>query len=79
VYASEVKPRLSPEDEGKIVAVDVDTGLYEIGSDELEVCDRLRNRYLNITWASPLPRNISNQPPKAVKNGFDISSQRVIT
>lgn len=44
VYEHEVRPHLKPEDDGKLVAVDIDTGEYEIDVDELAVVDRLRAR-----------------------------------
>ena len=44
VYESAVRPHLKPEDDGKFVAVDIDTGEYEIDADELAACDRLRAR-----------------------------------
>jgi len=44
IYENDVRPRLSSEDDGKFVAIDIETGTYEIDSDELEACDRLRTR-----------------------------------
>ncbi len=44
LYESEVRPNLKPEDEGKFVAIDIETGAYEIEADELAACDRLRTR-----------------------------------
>ena len=41
VYEKEVRPRLKADDHGKFVAVDIDTGRYEVDADELEACDRL--------------------------------------
>jgi hypothetical protein len=42
VYEESVRPRLKPEDEGKFVAIDIDSGNYEVDVNELEACDRLR-------------------------------------
>lgn len=43
-YESTIKPGLKPEDEGKFVAVDVETGEYGIAEDELEAIDLLHAR-----------------------------------
>jgi hypothetical protein len=43
-YGSDVRPHLKPEDDGKVVAIDIESGAYEIGMDELAACDRLRAR-----------------------------------
>jgi hypothetical protein len=44
IYEKEVRPRLRGEDEGKFVAIDIDSGRYEIDADELEAGARLRDR-----------------------------------
>ena len=44
VYDRCVKPNVTPADEGKFVAIDVDTGLYEVDDDELVALDRLQVR-----------------------------------
>ena len=44
IYDSDVRPHLKPEDEGKFVAIDIESGAYEIGTDELAACDGLRAR-----------------------------------
>jgi len=43
-YEKFVKPNLAPADTGKLVALDLDSGDYEIGTDELETIHRLRAR-----------------------------------
>ena len=43
-YERAVRPNLSSEDSGKFVAIDIDTGDYEIDTDELTAGDRLRAR-----------------------------------
>jgi len=45
VYEKCVKPNVTPADEGKFVAIDVDSGAYEFGDDELTVIDRLEERH----------------------------------
>ena len=44
LFDRRVRPALRPEDDGKFVAIDIETGAYEIEADELAACDRLRNR-----------------------------------
>ena len=44
IYENDVCPQLITEDEGKFVAIDIESGTYEIDSDELEVCDKLSAR-----------------------------------
>ena len=44
IYEREVEPQLAPEDAGKFVAIDIESGAYEIGRDELSASDRLLAR-----------------------------------
>ena len=44
LYHSKVRPNLTDEDDGKFVALDIDTGEYEIHASELTSGDRLRKR-----------------------------------
>ena len=44
LYEATVRPRLKPQDEGKFVALDIETGEYEMNADELRASDRLRAR-----------------------------------
>lgn len=44
LYETEVRPRLSPEDDGMLVAIDVDSGAFVVDADELEALQRLRRR-----------------------------------
>jgi hypothetical protein len=44
IYASTVRPHLKPEDDGRFVALDIDSSQFEIDDDELAACDRLRAR-----------------------------------
>ena len=44
IYDRDVRPHLKPEDDGKFVAIDVETGAHEIADDELAALDRLRAR-----------------------------------
>ena len=44
IYDRDVFPKLRPEDKGKIVAIDVKTGDYELATDELTAAHGLRAR-----------------------------------
>ena len=44
IYENNIRPQLKPEDEGKFVAIDIDTGVYEVDAGELEAGDKLRWR-----------------------------------
>jgi len=44
IYERDIKPRLTPEDHGKFVAIDIETGAYEIDADEDVASDRLDAR-----------------------------------
>jgi len=44
LYDREIAPRVKPEDAASFIAIDVDSGAYEIAPDELSAIDRLRAR-----------------------------------
>jgi hypothetical protein len=44
VFDRQVRPLLRPEDEGKLVAIDVDTGDHEIDEDDYTAVKRLQTR-----------------------------------
>ena len=44
IFDRRVKPTLRPEDHGKFVAIDVDTGEYEMDEDDYTALMRLRTR-----------------------------------
>ena len=44
VFDRRVRPALRPEDDGKFVALDIDTGEYEIDEDDYAAVTRLRAR-----------------------------------
>jgi hypothetical protein len=51
VFESQVRPRLKPEDDGKFVAIDVESGTYDLDADELEACAKLNVRIPDAqTW-----------------------------
>ena len=41
IYEADIRPRLQPADEGKFVAIGIESGSYEIDADEKVACDRL--------------------------------------
>ena len=41
---SKVRPTLTPTDEDKFVAIDIETGEYELDKNEMKAADRLRKR-----------------------------------
>lgn len=47
VYERDILPHLTPEDRGKFVVIDIETGAYEIDDDEVEASDRLDARVPN--------------------------------
>jgi hypothetical protein len=44
IFAEIIQPRLTPTDHGKFVAIDVESGEFEIDRDEIAASDRLRSR-----------------------------------
>lgn len=44
IYQRDVRPHVSESDEGKFVVIDIESGDYEIDSDELAAHDRLLAR-----------------------------------
>lgn len=44
IYDRDILPKLRPEDEGKIIAIDIETGDYEFATDELTAAHALRAR-----------------------------------
>ena len=47
VYEHELQPILEKGNEGKFVAIDIETGAYEVDGDELVASDRLLTRVPN--------------------------------
>jgi hypothetical protein len=51
IYEQKILPRLKPSDTGKYVAIDIETGEYEISRSKLAACDRLDARLPDAqTW-----------------------------
>ena len=45
IYERDIRPRLDATDDGKFVAIDIETGAYEVDSDDFEATERLHARY----------------------------------
>ncbi len=45
IYTRDIYPQLQADSQGKIVAIDITTGAWEIDNDEILVCNRLEKRY----------------------------------
>ena len=45
MYESQIRPQVEAGNYGKIVAIDVDTGAFEIAKDTMTASDRLIERY----------------------------------
>ncbi|MDH3599752.1 MAG: hypothetical protein OEU26_08970 [Candidatus Tectomicrobia bacterium] len=51
IYEREVRPHVEAGNQGKIVAIDIDTVAFEVADDVLTAADRLFARYPNAqTW-----------------------------
>lgn len=44
IFDRQVRPALRPEDDGKFVAIDIETGDYEMDADDYTAVARLRSR-----------------------------------
>jgi hypothetical protein len=44
IYERDIEPRVNPEDRGKYVTIDIETGAYEIDASDIEATHRLRAR-----------------------------------
>jgi hypothetical protein len=44
IYEKEIRPKLTAKDVGKFLAIDIETGRYEIAADEMKAGDKLRRR-----------------------------------
>lgn len=45
IYERNIRSRVEPDDEGKFVVIDIETGAYEIDRDEVAASDRLIARH----------------------------------
>ena len=44
IYEREIRPTFEAGNRGKFVAIDIETGAFELDADEMAACDRLRDR-----------------------------------
>ena len=44
IYEEQIKRLVEPQENGKFIIIDIESGDYEIDEDELEACDRLEVR-----------------------------------
>ena len=44
IYEKDILPKLTAKDVGKFLAIDIETGEYEIAADEMKAGDKLRSR-----------------------------------
>jgi hypothetical protein len=47
IFERDIRPHVGAGDQGKFVAIDIDTGAYEIDADEIAASDRLLARRPN--------------------------------
>jgi hypothetical protein len=45
IYESQVRSQVEEGNHGKIVAIDIETGAFEVDASEIAACDRLEARY----------------------------------
>jgi hypothetical protein len=45
IYESQIRPQVEQGNHGKIVAIDLETGAFEIDASEIDACDRLEARH----------------------------------
>jgi hypothetical protein len=44
LYETQVRPQVEADNHGKIVAIDLETGTFEVDASEIAACDRLEAR-----------------------------------
>jgi hypothetical protein len=47
IYEKDIRTSVERENHGKVIAIDIDSGAFEIDSDGPEAVDRLRERFPN--------------------------------
>ena len=47
IYARDIRPKVMPQEKGKFLVLDINTGQYEIDEDDLKASQRLRARVPN--------------------------------
>ena len=73
-----VRPNLAAADEDKVVAIDIETGEYELDKNEMKAVDRLRKRVAETdNQASPLPRLLFRGGKVIITNAFAKKSDKL--
>ena len=76
VFDRQVRPALRPEDDGKFVAIDIETGGYELDDDDYEAVTRLRARLPTAeVWLARAGYPVAYQIREG-RRGSSYSSQR---
>ena len=44
IYRKDILPKLTAKDRGKFLAIDIETGEYEMARDEMRACNKVRTR-----------------------------------
>ena len=73
IYERDLRPCVERGNEGKYVAIDIETGAYEIDEDELAASDRLLARVptaTDVAEADRLPLRALHRPPPAVRGAM---------
>jgi hypothetical protein len=47
IYESQVRQQVEAGNQGKVVAIDLESGAFEVDNDEIAACDRLESKYPN--------------------------------
>ena len=47
LYETQIRDKVEEGNHGKIVAIDLETGAFEVDANEVDACDRLEARYLD--------------------------------
>ena len=66
IYERDISPHVEPDDEGKFVVIDIETGAYEIDRDELAASDRLLARRLD---AQMWTRRVGSRYARRIRSG----------
>lgn len=66
IFDHDIRPHLKNARDDDFVAIDIETGAYEIDANEIAACDRLRNRNIDAQiWlrkvGSPFARNFGGR------------------
>ncbi|MEG4504646.1 hypothetical protein QUA81_12015 [Microcoleus sp. F6_B4] len=47
IYQTQIRSQIESGNQGKIVAIDIETGDFEVDASEIAACDRLESRHPN--------------------------------